>query len=76
MMTHSNRMPEDLLDFQSLEISKNRSGKHLSELTGTVDSACREKNRVDDLLRSLPVLFVFDSVIGSSLVFLPQCGYL
>lgn len=44
-MTHSNRMPEDLLEFQSLEISKNRSGKHLSELTSTADSACREKNR-------------------------------
>jgi len=52
-MTHYNRLPEDLLEFQSLEISKDRLGKHLSELTGTVDFACGQKHRVDDLLRSL-----------------------
>lgn len=41
IMTHSNRLPEELLEFQSLEISKDRLGKHLSELTGTVDFARR-----------------------------------
>lgn len=57
IMTHSNRLPEELLEFQSLEISKDRLGKHLSELTGTVDFARRQKHRVDDLLRSLSDCF-------------------
>lgn len=43
IMTQWNRMPEELLEFRSLEISKDRLGKHLSKLTGTVDSACRAR---------------------------------
>lgn len=39
--------------FICMEISKDRLGKHLAELAGTVDFACGQKHRVDDLLKSL-----------------------
>lgn len=53
VMTHYHRSPEEVLELQSPEIAKDRLGKHLAELTGTADFACRQKHRVDDLLRSL-----------------------
>lgn len=43
--------------FICMGVSKDKVGKHLSELAGTADFACGQKHRVDDLLKSLSDCF-------------------
>lgn len=62
LVKHRNRLPRKVVESPSLEVAKCRLDKRLSHMVQQ-GSSCLESGSLNDLLRFLPALFIYDSVI-------------